>query len=270
MNILDQIVSDTREGLPRRKREMPVSGLEGGRFFSRSPLALADVLKREEPTVIAEVKKSSPSKGTLRDDFDAADTARQYEDHGAAAVSVLTEPLYFKGSLDDLESVRCAVDLPLLRKDFIVDAYQLFEARAAGADAVLLIAAILDKTHLHDLVQASKELGLSTLVEVYEEKEIDKIDFDEVSILGVNNRDLRTFEVDIDHSVRVFQHVPREIVRVSESGLSSAEELVHLFSNDVDAMLIGESFMKADNPGEALFKLREDVSEALARAKAEA
>src|SRR5690606_19085001 len=129
---------------------------------------------------------------------------------------------------------------PLLRKDFIVDPYQLLEARAAGADAVLLIAAVLDRAHLHDLVQAARELGLSALVEIYEMKEIDRIDFDEVSILGVNNRDLRTFEVDVDHSARIFQHVPREIVRVSESGLSSAEELVHLYSHDIDAMLIGE------------------------------
>jgi indole-3-glycerol phosphate synthase len=261
MTILDQIIADTREELSRRKRDVPVSRLQGARYFSRSPLNFADALRSERPSVIAEVKKASPSKGIIREEFEPAGIASAYEDSGAAAVSVLTEPLHFKGSLDDLASVRAAVDLPLLRKDFIVDAYQLFEARASGADAVLLIAAVLDKFHLHDLVQASRELGLATLVEVYETSEIDRIDFDEVSILGVNNRDLRSFEVDVDYSVRVFQHVPREIVRVSESGLSSAKQLFHLSTHGIDAVLIGETFLRADKPGDVLAQLRDEVAE---------
>lgn len=267
MTILDQIIADTREEVNRRKRDVPLSRLQGARYFGRSLLNLSDALRREGPTVIAEVKKASPSQGVIRDDFKPEEIARQYEDNGAAAVSVLTEPLHFKGSLDDLASVRGAVELPLLRKDFIIDVYQLFEARASGGDAVLLIAAVLDKVHLHDLVQACLELNLSPLVEVYETSEIDIIDFDEVSILGVNNRDLRSFEVDVDHSVRVFQHVPREIVRVSESGLSSAKQLLHLFTHGIDAVLIGETFMRADKPGEALAQLRDEVSELLALAQ---
>lgn len=263
MTILDQIISDTREELSRRKRDVQVSRLQGARYFSRSTINFADALKSGRPSIIAEVKKASPSKGIIREEFDPAGIASAYEDSGAAAVSVLTEPLHFKGSLDDLASVRAVVDLPLLRKDFIVDPYQLFEARANGADAVLLIAAVLDRFHLHDLVQASRELGLASLVEVYDTSELDRIDFDEVSILGVNNRDLRSFEVDVDHSVRVFEHVPREIVRVSESGLSSAEQLAHLSAHGIDAVLIGETFLRSDKPGDALARLRDEVAELL-------
>lgn len=259
MSVLDRIVEDTREELARRKRDVSLSRLEGARYFERTRLPFAEALRKDELAVIAEIKKASPSKGVIREDFDPVDIAPRYEDAGAAAISVLTEPLHFQGSLDHLESVRGAVGLPLLRKDFIIDVYQLFEARARGADAVLLIAAILDRTHLHDLLQASAALELSALVEVYEPAEIDRIDFDEVSILGVNNRDLRTFEVDIEHSLRVFSHVPPDVVRVSESGLSSARELRHLYEHGVDAVLIGETFMKAGDPGDALARLLEEA-----------
>lgn len=260
MSVLDRIVGDTREALGRRRRDVPLSRLENARHFSRTPLSLAAALRRDELAVIAEVKKASPSRGVIREDFDPAGIAEQYEEAGAAAISVLTEPLHFQGSLEHLEAVRGAVGVPLLRKDFVIDAYQLFEARAYGADAVLLIAAALDRAQLHDLLQAAAELELSALVEVYELSELDRIDFDEVSILGVNNRDLRTFEVDVDHSLRVFQHVPAEIVRVSESGLSAAAELRHLRGNGVDAVLIGETFMRAKIPGDALRRLMEECA----------
>ncbi len=259
MTILDRIVGDTREELARRKRDVPLSRLEDGRYFRRTPLRLSDALRRDELAVIAEVKKASPSKGVIREDFNPRDISLRYEDAGAAAISVLTEPIHFQGTLDHLETIRGAVELPILRKDFVVDVYQLFEARARGADAVLLIAAVLDRHHLHDLLQASAALELSPLVEVYALSEIDRIDFDEVSILGVNNRDLRTFEVDVEHSLRVFQHVPKEVVRVSESGLSSASELRHLHAHGVDAVLIGEAFMRADDPGDALMRLRKEL-----------
>ena len=260
MSVLDRIVADTREALGRRRRDVPLSRLEDGRHFSRTPQPFADALRPDRLAVIAEVKKASPSRGVIREEFDPAGIAEQYDEAGAAAISVLTEPLHFQGSLEHLEAVRRAVGLPLLRKDFIIDVYQLFEARAFGADAVLLIASVLDRAHLHDLLQAAAELELSALVEVYELSELDRIDFDEVSILGVNNRDLRTFEVDVDHSLRVFQHVPAEVVRVSESGLSSAAELRHLRDHGVDAVLIGETFMRANRPGDALRLLLEECA----------
>lgn len=259
MTILEQIVQDTRERLGTRKREVTVSRLEEASHFARRPAEFAAVLQEGRPSVIAEVKRASPSKGIIRKDFDAAEIAHQYADCGAAAVSVLTEPQYFMGSLEDLESVRDTVGVPLLRKDFVIDPYQLIEARAFGADAVLLIAAVLEREHLHDLVQAARELGLTPLVEIYELKELDRVDFNDVGVIGVNNRDLRTFAVDIEHSLRIFRHVPRDVVRVSESGLSTADDLHLLAQNGIDAVLIGEAFMRAERPGDALKELIDGV-----------
>jgi indole-3-glycerol phosphate synthase len=254
--ILDQIVADTQALIAGRKRDMPLRLLEARPAFTRPTLPFGPALRQDELAFIAEIKKASPSKGVIRPDFDPPGFARQYRDGGAAALSILTEPLHFQGSLDDLEQVRGAVDLPLLRKDFIVDPYQLVEARAYGADAVLLIAAVLDRHRLSDLHQAAGALGLACLVEVYDLAELDRIDFERVDVLGVNNRDLRTFEVDIDHSLRVFERVPGTVVRVAESGLRSARELAYLRAHGVDAVLIGETFMRAPSPGEKLAELR--------------
>ena len=266
--ILDQIVADTRELVARRKAHVPIRRLEEKPFFHGPTLSLAKALRRDHLAVIAEIKKASPSKGVIRPDFDVTDLARQYKAARADAVSVLTEPTHFQGSLDYLARARCTVDLPLLRKDFIIDPYQLVEARAYGADAVLLIAAVLDRVHLRDLHQAADALGLSCLVEVYEPEECDRIDFDQVKILGVNNRNLRTFEVDVDHALRVFAEVPEGIVRVAESGLRSADELAYLRARGVDAVLIGETFMRAAEPGAKLRAMKREVEEKLARARA--
>ncbi len=265
--ILDQIIHDTRELVSHRKAHVPLQRLEEKPFFHGPTLPLAKALRRDRLAVIAEIKKASPSKGVIRPDFDVTDLARQYKSAGADAVSVLTEPAHFQGSLDYLARARCTVDLPLLRKDFIIDPYQLVEARAYGADAVLLIAAVLDRTHLRDLHQAADALGLSCLVEVHEAEELDRIDFDQVKILGVNNRNLRTFEVDVDHALRVFTRVPKGIVRVAESGLRSADELAYLRARGVDAVLIGETFMRAAAPGEKLRAMRREVAAKLARTK---
>jgi indole-3-glycerol phosphate synthase len=256
MNILETIVSETRALVGRRMATTPVRNLEERPFFHSPTLPLYPALRRRTLSFLSEIKKASPSKGVIRPHYDVQDIARQYKRHGAAALSVLTEPLFFKGALDHLARVRQVVDLPLLRKDFIVDPYQLYEARAYGADAVLLIAAVLDASALYDLHQAATELGLSCLVEIYDRAELDKVDFDQVKILGVNNRDLRTFEVDIDHSLRVFQHVPHDVVRVSESGLRTPQDLAHLRRSGIDAVLIGETFMRAASPGRALEALR--------------
>ena len=263
MSILNDIVDDTRHLLSRRKRAVSVGTLEDRPLFGRDPLPLAPALRREELTVIAEVKKASPSKGVIRSDFDPVDTARQYAENGAAALSVLTEPQHFQGKLDYLAQVRSVVDVPILRKDFIVDPYQLVEARAYGADAVLLIAAVLDAQQLYDLHQAAGELGLSCLVELYDREELGKVDLDQVKVLGVNNRDLRTFEVDLDHSLRIFEEVPPSLVRVGESGLRTAQDLAHLRRHSIDAVLIGETLMRAPQPGEKLRSLRENTARLL-------
>ena len=258
MSILDDIIDDTRDLVERRKKETPLSELkQRPAYEDREPLSLADALKERGLSFIAEVKKASPSKGVIRERFDPASIAQQYAQHGAAAISVLTEPQYFQGSLEHMAWIRAHVpDTPLLRKDFIIDPYQLVEARAVGADAVLLIATALDSQQLFDLHAAAAELGLSCLVEVYTEDDLDKIDWSQVSVLGVNNRDLHTFEVDIENSLRIFDQTPKSVGRVAESGLSDPETLVRLRKAGVNGVLIGEHLMRAEHPGEALSQLR--------------
>ena len=259
MSILDRIVEDTRRLVDQRKQSLPARVLEERIATGGETQSLEKALRRDHLAILAELKKASPSKGIIRTDFDVTDLAHQYEAHGAAAISVLTEPQYFEGSLDNLSLARQAVAVPLLRKDFIIDPYQLLEARAYGADAVLLIAAVLDQQALYDLHQTANALGLDCLVELYQHEELDKIDFDQVTILGVNNRDLHTFEVDISHSLRVFADAPRDVVRVSESGLRTAKDLAHLRRHGVDAVLIGETFMRAPHPGQTLASLKSAV-----------
>ena len=263
MTILDRIVDDTRALVAQRKQAVPARVLEARIKAAGATRSLEVALRQDHLAVLAEIKKASPSKGVIRENFDVPDLACQYEASGAAAVSVLTEPLHFQGALDNLALARQAIDLPLLRKDFIVDPYQLLEARAYGADAVLLIAAVLGRDELYDLHQAANALGLDCLVEVYARDELDRLDFDQVTILGVNNRDLRTFEVDINHSLRVFEEAPDAVVRVSESGLRTADDLAHLRRHGVDAVLIGETFMRAPHPGQALRALQNEAASLL-------
>lgn len=251
-SILDQIIAETQTRVARAKILMSVSDLEKSPHYSAPTLSLAKALSKPDLAIIAEIKKASPSKGIIRVDFDPVEIARQYRYGGASAISVLTEENRFLGSLENLQKARRAVDLPLLRKDFIIDPFQLIEARAFGADAVLLIAGVLDRIQLSDLHQAANELGLSCLVEVHNEQELDFVDFDLVKILGVNNRDLHTFAVDIHQSLRVFKHVPEGIIKVAESGLKDAKDLAFLSQNGVDAVLIGETFMREQDPQLAL------------------
>lgn len=263
MSILDDIIDDTCELVAQRKKETPIAELEQRPFYAdREPLSLVEALKERGMSFIAEVKKASPSKGVIRDDFDPAAIAQQYADHGAAAISVLTEPLHFQGSIEHMAWIRAHVpDVPLLRKDFIIDPYQLVEARAVGADAVLLIATALDAGQLAELHAKATELGLSCLVEVYSLDDLEKVNWEQVNILGVNNRDLSTFEVDVDNSLRIFDQVPKSVGRVAESGLNDPETLVRLRKAGVNGVLIGEHFMRAENPGEALSALRSEAKE---------
>jgi len=260
-DILNQILSDTRAVVARSKREMPVSLLEDRPLFGADRRSLAEALRCNNLAFVAECKRTSPSRGRIRNDYDIPALARSYHKAGAEAISVLTEPIHFEGSPDDMSAARREVDTPLLRKDFIFDPYQLFEARAIGADAILLIAAALDPSQLYDLHQAADELRLSCLVEVHDLREIETLDFDQIRVLGVNNRDLRTFEVNIDHAPKVFSHVPAGIVRVAESGLKTSREMAYLRSRGVDAVLIGETLMRADDPGDMLAILKKEVAE---------
>lgn len=252
MNILDKIVRDTSSLLEKRKQETPVAFLQAMPLYVQDTRRFFDALNTPGLAFITEVKKASPSKGIIREDFNPPWIAQRYTQSGAAAISVLTEPLYFQGALEYLTAVRSVTHCPLLRKDFIFDEYQLHEARAYGADAVLLIAAILDKEQLYDLHQAANALGLDCLVELYDDSEIDRIDFDQVRILGVNNRDLRTFEVDLTHSTSLFTQCPENVLKVSESGIYTVEDLHYLRQHQTNAVLIGESLMRAADPGDKL------------------
>lgn len=210
--------------------------------------------------VIAECKRRSPSRGVLRRDYDPVDIARGYQEAGAVAISVLTEPTFFDGSLEHLTAIRNAVSTPLLRKDFIIDEYQLLEARAGGADAVLLIAAALDQQTLTGLLEAARALGLAALVEVHDSEELDRALAAGADLVGVNNRNLRTLTVDLRASHEIARRLPGSVTAVSESGLKSASEIAELQALGYRAILIGERLMTEADPGAALARLLTSVS----------
>lgn len=246
--ILDEIVSTKRAEIARAKERLSAGELQSvikdspqvRDFFA--PLAAGGSIK-----LIAEVKKASPSKGIIRQDFDPVQIALAYESAGATCLSVLTDEPYFQGSLDYLRQIRAAVNLPLLRKDFILDSYQLLEARAAGADAVLLIAECLDDCNLRKLHNEALELGMTPLVEFYDPENLPRVLAAGAQLIGVNNRDLRTFVTDLGHTIRLREQVPLDAVLVGESGIHTRADVLRLQEAGVDAMLVGESLMAQDN-----------------------
>lgn len=255
-SILEQIVEQTEVDLRKRKRKVSFKDFESFEWYERPRRAFGQSLRNEGTvSIITEIKKASPSKGIIRKDFEPRRIARQYEEGGASALSVLTDEPAFQGSLDYLNIASSEVEIPVLRKDFIIDPYQVKEARAYGADAILLIATITEGKQLQELLHAANEFGLECLVECYSEDDLKQIDFQPVDILGVNNRDLKSFEVDLHRGVELLKTAPEETVLVSESGLSSAEDLKYLFDHDIDAALIGEYFMRQPDPGKAVEKL---------------
>ncbi|MFY0683536.1 MAG: indole-3-glycerol phosphate synthase TrpC [Balneola sp.] len=259
-NILDKIVHQTSEDLIKRKREISFNDLHSLEGFEKNRIDFKSALNRpNEVSIIAEVKKGSPSKGVIREDFDPLDIALRYEEGGASALSVLTDKPFFMGDLDYLSTISKRVQLPLLRKDFIVDPFQIKEARAYGADAVLIIVAITDGSQLNELIAAAKEFELSALVECYDQEDFDRLDFNQVDILGVNNRDLKNFEVDVHRGINILKQAPKETILVSESGLSTADDIALLMKEEIHSALIGESFMRENDPGEAVKKLLEDA-----------
>ncbi|MDA1027479.1 MAG: indole-3-glycerol phosphate synthase TrpC [Bacteroidetes bacterium] len=250
--ILDQIVEDTKGVVATRKLQTSIRHLEQFDHFGRKCLSLEDALRANAFSIIAEAKKASPSKGILRDPFDPVEIAQSYQKAGATAVSVLTEPIHFMGDIAYLASCRALVDIPLLRKDFIFDPYQIVEAKAFGADAILLIAAILSKNQLLELQAVARELGLSVLLEIYEEEELERIDLPNTPIIGANSRNLHTFEVDLHEAIRILSLVPVGCQRIAESGIRSKEDVLLLQDEGINGALIGESFMRHPNPGDAL------------------
>jgi indole-3-glycerol phosphate synthase len=217
--------------------------------------SLKKALTRRNPAIIAEIKKASPSSGLIRKDFDPEKIAREYEVSGAAAISVLTEAQHFQGGLEILASLRWTVKLPLLRKDFIVDHYQILEARHAGADAVLLIAALLDSASLKQLRLEAERYGMEALVEIHSEAELQKALDSGATLIGVNNRDLRTFEVSLDTAFKMAPLMPESVLAVAESGIRTADDIRRLVNAGYSGFLVGEQLMRSLSPGEALTKL---------------
>jgi indole-3-glycerol phosphate synthase len=256
-DLLQTIVAATQRIVETRRQRESLTALErrAAAATPRGPEFEAALGRPGHVNIIAECKRRSPSKGVLAVDYDPVRIAREYEDGGAAAISVLTEPTFFDGALEHLTAVRSAVRLPLLRKDFVVDPYQLFEARAAGADAVLLIVAALDQEEMVALHRRAWDLGLATLVEIHDEAELTRAIDSGARIVGVNNRNLRTLTVDVGASDRLAARLPRDVVAVSESGLKSREELEQLAAAGYRAFLIGERFMTDPSPADAIRRL---------------
>jgi indole-3-glycerol phosphate synthase len=253
-DLLAAIVAATRRIVEVREAREPLAALarRADRVGRGGKRLLSALTRLDRVNVIAECKRRSPSRGVLRAEYDPVAIARGYVDAGAAAISVLTEPTFFDGSIEHLAAIRAAVDAPLLRKDFIVSEYQLLEAKAAGADAVLLIVAALRPSELASLLASATTLGLDALVEVHDGDEVTIALTAGARIVGVNNRNLRTLEVDVEASERLIGQIPEDVVAVSESGLRSAEDLVRLQALGYRAFLIGERFMVEADPGAAL------------------
>jgi indole-3-glycerol phosphate synthase len=264
MSILDEILRRTRADVLERRAAIPLVELKARCRDAAPARPLAEKLRRATGgngrrlgpiRVIAEVKKASPSKGVIRPEFAPADLARSYAAAGAHAISVLTDGPFFQGSLTHLLAVCGAVDLPILRKDFHVDPYQLWEARAAGADAILLITAALQRAELVDLLGLSRGLTLGALVEVHTPDELGMALVCGATLVGINNRDLQTFQVSLETTLRLLPRVPADIVLVSESGISKRDEMDRLAGAGVDAILVGEGLLRHADVGEALRNL---------------
>jgi indole-3-glycerol phosphate synthase len=255
MNVLERIVEDTRGEVHRRRERVPLAALEAALAERPEARPFNEALVRPGISVIAEHKRRSPSAGAIREGASVAEVARAYERGGAAALSILTEPFHFGGSLDDLREARAATELPVLRKDFIVDGYQLLEAAVAGADAILLIVAALESQELDDLLREAHALDLDAVVEVHDERELEIALDVEADILGLNNRDLSDFSVDLQRTYELLSDVPAGKTVVSESGFSTRDELDELEDVGVDAVLIGETLMRAGDIEDACREL---------------
>lgn len=260
-DLLAAIVAATRRMVEVRAAELPIGELDrrAARVTPRPGRFTAALTRSDRPNIIAECKRRSPSRGVLRADYDPAAIASGYERAGAAAISVLTEPAFFDGQLEHLSAVRAITDLPILRKDFVVDRYQILEARAAGADAILLIVAALTPPALETLHRAAVQAGLDVLVEIHDLLELPVALDAGASIVGVNNRNLRTLAVNTEVSRQAIDLIPDDVVAVAESGLKTSGDLRELAGAGYDAFLIGERFMAANDPGQALAGLIKDA-----------
>ena len=251
MTILEEIIAYKKIIVKDQKEKIPFRTLEQTEFFERPVISLSYSIKNAAKTsIIAEFKKKSPSKGDINENAKPEEVTKGYADAGASGLSVLTDMKYFGGSNEDLIKAREVNEIPILRKDFTVDEYQVLEAKSVGADAILLIAACLTKQEAMNLARIAKSLQLEVIMEVHELKELNQVN-NYIDIIGVNNRNLKTFEVDIKTSIDLIKHIPAEFLKISESGISNPDTIKKLKDYGYDGFLIGENFMKSKNPGEA-------------------
>jgi indole-3-glycerol phosphate synthase len=258
-DILEKIVAVKHQEVAAAQRRKPLAAVRAdaeSRVLTRDFVgAMRSKIAAGHPAVIAEIKKASPSKGVLREEFIPADIAQSYAEHGAACLSVLTDVEFFQGSVDFLKQARASCQLPVLRKDFMVDAYQIYESRAMGADAVLLIAACLDDAQMKDFEAIARNLDMAVLVEVHDQAELERALKLQTPLIGVNNRNLKTFEVSLDTTLSLRAQVPADRILVTESGIQTRDDVLRMGAAGVGAFLVGEAFMRASEPGEALASL---------------
>jgi indole-3-glycerol phosphate synthase len=249
MTILDHIIIDKIKEVELRKKAFPTSYWEQSPMFDRKGISLSQRLQVSPSGIIAEHKRRSPSRDNINSSLSVHNVAQGYEKAGVCGMSVLTDQKYFGGSLEDLTAARAVCQLPLLRKEFIIDPYQLIEAKAHGADVILLIAAVLDRTQIKQLSETAQSLDLEVLLEVHNREELDKAIMPSLDMLGVNNRNLKTFEVSLETSKQLAEYIPGDFVKVSESGISSTAAIQSLKPFGYQGFLIGENFMKTNTPG---------------------
>ncbi|AZI20503.1 indole-3-glycerol phosphate synthase TrpC [Chryseobacterium taklimakanense] len=249
MNILDKIIATKKQEIAASQKLKSFSELKDSEFFGRKTFSLKQNLKNKSG-IIAEFKRKSPSKGIINAYSEIKDVVRSYENNGASTISILTDQEYFGGSSADILAVRNSVEIPILRKDFMVDEFQFYEAKAMGADVVLLIAACLSPAQVHEFTELSHQLGLEVLLEIHTEKELRHFN-PNIDLVGINNRNLKNFEVDLQHSVDLKNLLPENVLSVAESGIYSKEDFTFLKEKGFDGFLMGEYFMKNENPGYA-------------------
>lgn len=259
MNILEKIVKDKQVEVNLRKQLIPIRQFEQSVLFNRETIALSSRLKSSNSGIIAEHKRRSPSKQVINHKLNVCDVAKGYEDAGVCGMSVLTDGKYFGGSLDDLIISRASCNLPLLRKEFVIDEYQIIEAKAYGADVILLIAAILSREDIANFSKLAQQLQLEVLLEVHNEEELHKALMPSLNMIGVNNRNLKTFDVSLDTSIQLSDLIPNEFVKVSESGISSIDAIKTLQPHGYKGFLIGENFMKTNDAGMSATQFIKDL-----------
>ncbi|MHA6697539.1 indole-3-glycerol phosphate synthase TrpC [Chryseobacterium sp. A321] len=247
MNLLEKIVEQKKTEIADSKKSTTLQELRNSPFFSRDKISLKKTLKSKSG-IIAEFKRKSPSKGLINEHAKVLDIAPQYEAYGASAISVLTDKEFFGGSFEDIQRVRASIQIPILRKDFILDPYQIFETKALGADLILLIAACLSPSQVDEFTALSHELGLEVLLEIHTEEELNHFTKD-IDLVGINNRNLSDFKVNLEHSLRLKDSLPKGILSIAESGISSREDFLFLKEKGFDGFLMGEYFMKHVSPG---------------------